>query len=562
MQGDHSMKRSGYILHALLVVVVIALITGGPQSEQFVAEATGGGITPPPIHLVQVWQKRTGDFGEGAAEIAAFDIRTQRLFVINAQSSAVDVLQIRHGKPDGQLDLSDLGQPNSVAARGGLVAVAVQAPDKTDLGNVVFYDAGSLTRVGIVPVGALPDMVIFTPDGTKVLVANEGEPSEDYTIDPVGSVSIIDLSGGVGSASVTTAGFESFNSEKAGLLAAGVRIFGPESTEDEPDDVATVAQDFEPEYIAVSADSSTAYVTLQENNAIAVLDIASTTYTNIGPLGTKDHNQPGNELDASDRDGAIAIRNWPVKGMYLPDAIASYNIGGQTYLVTANEGDTRDWEGFSEEERVGGLDLDDDAFPNEDEITPNSQLGRLKVTSTRGGTEVTEGEETTTVFSELYSFGTRSFSIWTTDDDGNIVQVYDSGADFERITAAALPSDFNSDHETNESFDTRSDDKGPEPEALALGRVGDRTYAFVGLERIGGIMVYNVTDPAAPTFVNYINDRKFHGPVDRANHDLGPESLTFIAADQNPLRVPLLVTANEISSTVSVYKIQQRGNGP
>lgn len=125
------------------------------------------------------------------------------------------------------------------------------------------YDGkSSLENPVIVEVGYLPDMLIFTPDGRRILVANEGE--RVGIADPEGSVSIIDVGRGIEKANVKTVSFRSYNDRRAELLAEGVRIFP---------DAATVAQDFEPEYISVSADGKTAWVTLQENNSIAILQI-------------------------------------------------------------------------------------------------------------------------------------------------------------------------------------------------------------------------------------------------------------------------------------------------
>lgn len=253
-------------------------------------------------------------------------------------------------------------------------------------------------------------------------------------------------------------------------------------------------------------------------------------------------------LDASDRDSAINIRSWPVFGMYEPDSIASFRVGKKTYLVTANEGDARDWEGFAEEKRVSSLTLDATAFPNAADLQKAGNLGRLNVTSTLGDAN---GDG---VYESLYTLGGRSFSIWSTDGS----QVFDSGSDFERITAASNPAFFNAGND-DRTFDSRSDNKGPEPEGLALGTVGKRRYAFVGLERVGGVMTYDITNPLAPLFVGYTNNRDFS--VDPYNApaagDLGPEGLLFIDAKDSPTRSPLLVVANEVSGTVTLYKIER-----
>lgn len=493
------------------------------------------------IELTKLGTFTTGAFDEGASEIVSYDPGTQRLFVINAQAARVDVLDISDPTAPAlhsSIDVTPYGEvANSVDVHDGVVAVAVQNAVKTDRGMAVFFDADG-NFLSAVEVGALPDMITFTPGGKRVLVANEAEPNDEYTVDPEGSVTIIDISGGVANltqSSVHTADFTQFNNR---VLDPSIRIFGPN---------ASVAQDLEPEYITISDDSEIAWVTLQENNAIGVLDIAAAKFTALVGLGFKDHNSPGNGLDGSDRDNAINIARWPLHGMYLPDGIASYRISDVTYLVIANEGDVREWDGFAEPARVGSLTLDPTAFPNAADLKQNAKLGRLNVTKTLGDTDG-DGD-----FDELYSFGARSFSIWSAD--GNLV--YDSGKEFEQIAATAFPATFNSSN-TNNTLDNRSDDKGPEPEGVVLGKIGSRTYAFIGLERIGGVMVYDITNPVRPRFVQYFNDRNFAGdPAAGTAGDLGPEGLIFIEGKDSPTGKPLLVVGNEISGTTSIYAINR-----
>jgi len=416
--------------------------------------------------------------------------------------------------------------------------------------------ARTAAEVPTVEVGACPDMLTFTPDGTKVLTANEGQPSDDYTIDPEGSVSIIDVSNGALDATVTTADFSAFNDQVDELRAAGVRIFAPG---------ASVAEDVEPEYIAVSSDSTTAWVALQENNALAILDVASGEFTSIEALGFKGHLLPGNGLDASDKDEVVNIANWPVKGMYQPDGIAVYETGGETYVVTANEGDARDYDGFSEEARVKDLLLGGPIFAQfgRKDLQADGNLGRLKVTTA----VPSDQRGNNGCYHELYSYGTRSFSIFTAGGE----LVFDSGSDFEEIMAdpdrGGTADFFNSSNDESE-LDARSDDKGPEPEAVVLGEIGGQTIAFVGLERQGGIMIYDITDPSAPVFQSYVNNRNFDAdptiennnddvanPANPAAGDLGPEGLKFIPAGKSPTGTPLLVTANEISGTTTIFEI-------
>lgn len=491
------------------------------------------------IQLSAIGRYATGVFDEGAAEINTYDPATQRLFVVNSNSVTVDILDLSdptNPTPVGRIDATQFGAgANSVAVKNGILAVAIEADPATDPGKVVFFDTNG-TPLGEVPAGSLPDMVTFTPDGSKVLVANEGEPDADAGIDPNGSVSIIDLSGGVGAATVRTAEFVGLNGTEDALRAQGVRIFPGRAA----------AADFEPEYIAVAPNGLTAFVTLQENNAVAAIDINSATVAAVQPLGLKDWSGAGGtvaELDASDEDGTFNLANWPVVGMYMPDAIAAFEANGQVFYATANEGDARD-----EDARVADLTLDPAAFPNAATLQEDANLGRLEV-STVDGDPDGDGD-----YDRLFAYGARSFSIF--DANGNLV--FDSGDQLERFSAELYPNHYNADGDSNEP-DARSDAKGPEPEGIVTGIVGDRTYAFVGLERIGGIAVYDVTDPAAAAFVQYINPRDFSTTEEEIEAglagDIGPEGLTFIAASDSPTAQPLLVVSNEVSGSTTVFAI-------
>jgi len=950
------------------------------------------------IGLSHVATHYTDVFDEGAAETVAFDAGSGRLFFTNSDANELGILDISNPASPQEVATIPLGAygggVNSVDAHDGLVAVAVEAAAKTQPGAVVFFDTDG-NFLNEVSVGALPDMLTFTNDGRRVLVANEGEPSDDYSIDPEGSVSIIDVSGGAGSATVATVTFGDYNDQKASLQNKGIRIFGPD---------ATVAQDLEPEYITLTPDDRRAYAALQENNALAVIDveaaqlldiysltykdyrsgaptlteyrldqledwpvlgspvyyggqppislggfsgihfeptesnddtyvfyaipdrgpigapvpkehvvafgstestpvdllplplpeyqarivklrldrttgevrledqtilrrfneenndtlvitgrpniffydeipvtyqddeteyqssdwvdtITNTTYSELGPkayganfggitrdrdgyfwmsdnyrpslykfepngvlnkryvpkgtaglidffplpagffgeevlpkvynkrrenhgfeaiaydpdahivyafLRTPMHNPdttiqdnsdvirilgvnaedgtpvseyvyllernrapglalsrvdmigdavyagdgrilvieqdasmpedgpsskkyvfeinlqgatnilgtalsdkeaskdpddktlemmsaddlsaagitpvhkrrafnlpsagylpgakvegiallPGgslavindndfgaagggasdiislgiidfdstNKLDASDRDDRINIANYPIFGMLQPDAIAAFNVGGVNYIATANEGDAREYDGspgFVEEARVQEIFLDPADFGDVDDLQQEAKLGRLLVTETLGDLDQ-DG-----LFDQLYAFGGRSFSIY--DEYGN--QVYDSHSSLETVTAfynnGQYQNFFNSDNDDNDSFDSRSDAKGPEPEALAIGEVDGMRLAFIGLERIGGIMIFDISDPRAPAFVSYTNNRDFGVPAEsREAGDLGVEDIAFIDGDDSPTGMPLLVTANEISGTVSIY---------
>ncbi|GAA2903714.1 hypothetical protein GCM10020220_111170 [Nonomuraea rubra] len=377
-------------------------------------------------------------------------------------------------------------------------------------------------------------MLTFTGDGRQVVVANEGEAASycaGAVNDPEGSVSVIDVRRGT----VRTAGFQAWNGKEDALRAKGVRISGPG---------VSAAQDLEPEYITTSG--GTAWVTLQENNALAVVDLARATVRGIVPLGLKDHAQPAGALDASDRDGKIDIRPHPVKGVYMPDAIAHFRDRGRTYLVTANEGDSRDWECHSDEVRVKDAELAPSAFPNAAELRKDAELGRLTILS--DSPKDAEGR-----YTELRAFGGRSVSVRAAD--GSLI--WDSGSELERLVARDLPAEFNADNEENDSFDSRSDNKGPEPEGVTVGQVRGRTYAFAGLERVGGVVAYDLSDPRRPRLAGYVNTRDFAGDVEAGTAgDVGPEGVLFIDAHDSPTRTPLLVVGNEVSGTTAVYEIR------
>lgn len=484
----------------------------------------------------------TGDFDAGAAEIPAYDPVSRRLFVVNAAASTIDVIDLSNPAQPQRLtpiSVAPFGaQANSVDVSNGLLAAAIEAPVKQDPGVVVFFNTQTLAPLSTVTVGALPDMVHFTANGTYAVVANEGEPNADYSVDPEGSVSVITVGNGT-APTVATASFARFNDQADALRAARVRLFGPG---------ASVAQDLEPEYVASEPNERLAYVTLQENNAMAEIDLANARVREIRALGFKDHSQPGRGLDPSDRDGGIRIGNWPVLGWYMPDSVSLYRSGGESFLVMANEGDARDYDTFSEEARVKDLALNPATFPNAAALQADAAIGRLNVTTVNGDDDG-DGQ-----YERLYAFGARSFSIRRTDAS----LVWDSGDQLEQITAAANPRFFNADN-TENNFDNRSDNKGPEPEGLALGRIAGRHYAFVGLERAGGVVVYDITDPTAPRFQHYLNPRDFS--VDAETQlaevgDLGPEGLIFIPRDESPNGRDLLVVANEISGSTSIYQVQ------
>lgn len=607
-------KRSFTAMFAALTVTAVFGLSAcsddgkdgaaGADGVNGVDGADGVNAVDTSVSLALLGRYESGSFDESAAEIVDYDATLQRAYVVNAQSGGIDVLDASApnlpileeswdvaadvaAAIDG-LEVAGLGAANSVAVSAGRVAVAIEASPKQNDGYVAFYTTAGLFQAAL-KVGALPDMLTFTPDGNKLVVANEGEPNGDYSVDPDGSVSIIDVSGALtalDASDVTAVTFDSLTREQ--MANAGVRISAK---------AASVAADLEPEYVTVSADSQTAFVALQENNALAIIDLGDNSLEGVAGLGYKDFSIPGNELDASNKDDVVNIRNWPVFGTYMPDAIANYQVSGITYLITANEGDGREYLTDAIDEAActtaGGFDFDGgDCFHYLDEIRikdlgsaqidiPNltqfftdvddlqaqEKLGRLKVITDLGVecTDLADAEQLAATgqpgesctYSSLHAFGGRSFTIWNSDTGE---AVFDSGSQLEVLTANRYGyQHFNASNDDSEG-DDRSDDKGPEPEGLTIGMVGGKHYLFVGLERVGGVAVYNVSNPQAPLFVQYINSRDF--TVDQqssAAGDLGPEGLKFVPAAQSPIGSAMLIVGNEVSGTTSFYSVEEIG---
>lgn len=485
----------------------------------------------------------------GGAEIPAFDPISKRAFT--SSNTGIQVIDLTNPATPtfistivpatlGVIGLTS-NDVSSVTIRKGsgsntsVLAAAIISVPKTAPGYVVFLNAATGALIGSTAVGANPDHIAFTPDGSKLLVANEGELDGTAASIPdsaLGTISIISVNAAGLPTGSTTADFTVFDSQTAALRTAGVRIFqgGVPST------------DFEPEYFAISADSTKAMVTLQEANAVAVLDIPTSTFTSVMPLGKK--NFATGRYDFSDRDGVTSAgaattlinptSGNPVFGLYMPDAIASYSAADQTYYVTSNEGDDRnDFLNPDETTTVGnsGYVLDPTVFPNATALKNQASLGRLTVSNAPGlrGDIDNDGD-----IDEILSYGGRSFSIL--DSTGNII--FDSGDMIENIIASQFPANFD---------DLRSDNKGPEPEGVTIATLGARTYAFVGLERSHMTLMFDVTNPAAVTFT---------GGLARTG-DLNPEGLVVVSAADSPSGKPLLLVASEVSQTLTVFELNQ-----
>ena len=683
----------------------------------------------------------TGLFDEGAAEITVFDPASGHILFVNAYQNSVTALDLfEDGTVSFAFEVSveaqvPGGTANCLAVHDGLVAVAVEDGVFGAPGKVAFYSAFDGSVVGVpVEVGVMPDNVQFSPDGSKVITADEGEPNDDYTEDPLGSISIIDIVNGSPALTATVLTFASFEGTESALALEGGRVFGqiqvpdPAGSEwvvlgnevwtdlgshtststasglffseyaegsssnkyleiyngtgvdvdlsgfsistcnngcdvegefDYPDNVtfaagtiiangdvfvmahpnsdppilaeaddisfsyfsngddfqaltlagatanqytiidkigdfgddpgsgwtvagvenatqnntlkrnssitsgsldwsnssslaysstpSTLSQDLEPEYVAVSPNSETAYVVCQENNILAVVDLATSSVTALKGLGYKDHSLPGNGYDPTDRnDGQINIAPQPTLGMYQPDAMVSHTIAGATYVFTANEGDARDYDGYSEETRVEDLTLDPTAYPNAATLQLETALGRLKTTTSQGDMDG-DGD-----VDQIYSYGARSFSIW--DAAGNLV--WDSGDLIEEELADFYMTGYPG---VDYSFDSRSDDKGPEPEAIEVATVDDQVFCFVGLERASGVMVFNVTDPTMPFVESYEPPSFLNTPVEGNDRETAPECVEFVAAADNITGKDLVIVANELTGSISINEFSPMG---
>ena len=540
---------------------------------------------------------------EGAAEIVQFHPGSNTIYAINsaADEPTIEIIDASSltsealSNPLSNENLTStalvlpieqsgvvLAGPTSMAVSGDWMAVAVPAKDKATNGLVLFYnglDTTSPTFVKAVEVGNLPDMVTFTPDASKVLTANEGEPSGDYNIDPEGSISVITIVDNTPSDTSTNISFSEFNGKQAELELQGMHFPNPSGRIINGTLISTtVAQDLEPEYITTT--NEVAYVTLQENNGLAIVDLSDNSVKVIG-LGFK--NWSAFQIDGME-DGTVSFGQYDnLYGMYMPDTIASFQWKDANFLVTANEGDAREYffdtlnaDGVQDEDlcnAAGGQDFDvDDGCLSYTEETqgrrldyaPGSNLetiagddprdfdftayplGRLTVTDVLGDSD-NDG-----LYEALYAYGARSFTIW--DTNGQVV--FDSGDDFERITASIHGNAFNNNNDENEG-DSRSANKGPEPEALTVGQVGDKTYAFIGMERLGGIFVYDVTNPYGAKFVDYVINRDLTEGGDLIG-DSAPEGMAFVDAIKSPTGHALVIIGNEVSGTVSVWQVTEK----
>ncbi|MFM2074422.1 MAG: hypothetical protein RJB34_727 [Pseudomonadota bacterium] len=548
-----------FLRHSLLVTAVLIAVT-----------ACGGNDSLPEVKASLIG-RYAHNVSEGMSEIVALHAASKSAFItvdtVNVPSSfqRISLRNVSSTALANPTTASNLesGATTSVAAHvndtnftaggvqtlaisGNLLAIAVKATPKTNNGVVAFYrldNQGNATYLKKVTVGSLPDGMAFSPDGSRLVVANEAEIDGDKNFvlaadksnDPLGTISIITIANGTPADTAQTLDFTAFDDAGARVSErpSGVRI-------------GIVGNDFsrdaEPEYVSITADGSQAYVTLQENNAVAIVDLANARIERIVALGYKDHGLASNALAPSDRVSATApfsLKSYAnLFGIYMPDAIASFSIGNTPYFITANEGDDRDdFLATGETSRVKDLTLDATAFPNAATLKGDAELGRLTVIKTLGLNSSNQHEK-------LYALGGRSFSIYNAATGA---QVFDSGVDLEQRAYATLPTALLGKSQVL----GRLDNKGPEPESVVVGQIGSKTYAFVALERTNAILMYDVSNPAAPVFVQWLQNT-----TDMDNGDISPEGLAFVPAAQSPTGQPLLLVGHEVSGSMAVWEIK------
>ena len=456
------------------------------------------------------------------AEITAYMPLYHKLFAVGGNSSitVIDLTVVE--KPVVIEKKKVLGHASSAAVFDDLVAVSLISDPHTQNGRVDLYRYGdSLSLLKSFSVCPEPDMLTFTPNGAAILVACEGSPSEDGQIDPEGAIALIQI---LEENPVSILKFDHLDS--TALIKKGVRKTGP----------GTFFQNLEPEYITVDPSSKMAWVSLQENNAIASIDLKAKKITSVFGLGGLDHSLPGQGIDFR-KDGKINIENAPILGLRQPDGIAVLSEKGRHYIYTANEGASRDYSFYSDETDI--LALLEKKLLNSD-LFNLTWLNALKKHTFSKMEPCLKGP-----CNHVEAFGSRSMSVF----DGKTGKIlFDSGDQIEKMIAKTAPSLFNWNAKKGKlKIDARSEDKGAEPEMVTIGEFNGKKLAFLGLERMTGIIVWDLKNPEKPLIIDYYLDPK----------DRGPEGILFISAQKSPFsRVPLLIVGYEYSQSIVIYSIQ------
>jgi hypothetical protein len=585
-------------VRTLVIALGAAVASCGGSSNSSTPPLTQN--PPSAVSLTLLGRYSSGQFGVNAAASVAYYGGNKTALIANRHTNRVEVVSLTNPatpQATAQIDASAAAATALNRAMGKVTAVATfDEPDAaldrdriaitvngagvSDNGAVVIYKAADRSLVTVLQTGVGPKALAFSQDGRFIVTANEGAPAPDYSVDPEGSIGVVDLTptpvapATTAPPAITVLDFRAFN-------VSGVTPIPSTSRETEvPSDVrfsnrpgvttqSTRAQDLEPE--TVSTLLNRAYVSLQENNAMATVEFSPPRIEFILGLGTKDFNTDTSKLDASDQDMDDVLVKRPVKGFRQPGGLLAYRSANEILLLSANTGAPRMLPGFNETTRAASLTLDTTVFPPADMLQDNAKLGRLLVSASEGNAPATTtpapGVPQDPDFESILTYGGRSFSIHVSSG----FPVFDSGDDFERITLQQLTTNFNSAADANGSGDTRSDDQGPAPKALALGQIEGATFAFIGLSEVGGVMVYALDITLrSGRFLEYKKDRDFNvvavsnpdgngdGAPDTnpAVGDLGPTQMVFVPVSAAPTADSLLLVANAVSGTTTIYAVR------
>ena len=519
------------------------------------------------VKVTEISSITSGD-GEGSAEIATFHAASKRVFATNGVKNTIDIFDISdvsNPKKVGSVALSPYGNDvTSVAAGKDVVVAVVNVADKfsatgvppTTNGKIVVFDTNGKVLSSPDVLGVLPDSVSFAPNGTTALVAIEAQPvcakddpataakeDTDYTkaSDPVGGVTVVDLSNP--SAPVLRfAGFDQFTVSE--MRAKGIAVSSV---------VNNVSKDFEPEFVS-AVDNNYAYVTIQEANAIGKLNIQSATFESI--TRAFESRVATVARDTSDRDSSAGPRNYRnVVGASQPDAIAGFKLGSGHYFVTANEGDAREYTCLNDDLRASALKVDTKRFPDWKTLSGNAALGRAKVNPTIGDKDG-DGDIDT-----IHLRGSNSMTMYR-----NGIAIWDSADLLDQIQTQAFGvANINGSHSLSADKATmnyvgqdRSDDKGAEPEGVAVGMVGDRRIAVLGLERMSALAVFDITQPGSPVFLEWLQMLPTKATPAKDVKHWSPEGIVFVPANKSPSGKALIITSYELSGSLSIHQMEPR----
>lgn len=518
--------------------------------------------------------------GADVAESIAYDATSYLVYAIG-DPGYLSVVAFNSttglGYVSGSILVSDT-RATSVDVCGDLVAVSVWGSNVARNGYVEFYNrydpkSMSFQQLRRQSVGYTPIEVKFTTDCETLVVVNRGDAGwtndTDFTsfVNPEGSVTVISSivrSGQTLTYTVKTANFTNFNDQVSALQQQGLHFV---MQEDSRNNTYTLAQDIEPESLTFSSDRSIAYVCLQENNAVAILDLASATVTAIYGMGFKDFSLDTNAIDSNDND-KIEITKKPrgFYGLYQPDGVGTFSVEGNRYVVTANEGDSREYQ--LHDQVLFSEEVEGDFFVGK--LTPSANsslyasivdggdLNGLRMSSAIGRNE-------NGLYEAIYAFGGRSFSVYR-QDANQLTQVYDSGKVLAEEHVSRYRTWFNGQvspsKTVSQSFDSRSDRKGIETEAVHVATVGGDRILFLSNERTSTLFVFQMENPSSPellaTATNINTQLTGQEAYDaRTLGDADPEGLVYVPPSSSPVTgKAVLIVAGSYSGTVSLYEVE------